>query len=139
MHSRIVRLLLCLMVVLGAGRAHATYNEWHLTGSDSRIVIDRDAKAVVEQKIALRVVAGSMRSLSLPSYPADAVFEPQGTVTADDGRTFAISVGRDGDAFAQAITQDALNVETTRSRFATTSTSDKAGLRRTARSHASRS
>ena len=108
MPSRIVRLLLCLMVVLGAGRAHATYNEWHLTGSDSRIVIDRDAKAVVEQRIALRVVAGSMRSLSLPSYPADAVFEPQGTVTADDGRTFALSVGRDGDAFAQAITQDAL-------------------------------
>lgn len=108
MPSRVFSFLLGLMLVMGASHAGATYNEWHLTGSDTRVVIDRDAKAVVQQQIGLRVVAGSMRALSLPSYPADAVFEPGGKVTADDGRTFALSVGRDGDAFAQAITQDAL-------------------------------
>lgn len=108
MPSRFALALLAFALILVPHAALATYNEWHLTGSDVRIVVDRDAKAVVEQHVALRVVAGSLRSLSLPGYPADAVFEPEGKVTADDGRTFALSVGRDGDAFAQAITQDAL-------------------------------
>ncbi len=104
----VLALLALAIASLTPSRARATYNEWHFTGTDIRVVVDRDAKARVEQRLAVRVVAGSMRSLSLAGYPPDALFEPNGKVTADDGRTYALSVGRDGDAFAQAITQDAL-------------------------------
>ncbi len=109
MYTRLLAIVLVTFAAFALPRsARAAYSEWHYTGSDARVIVDRDAKAVVEQRLSVRVVAGTLRSLSLTGYGADAMFEAEGKVTSDDGGTFALAVGRDGDTYVQAMTQDAL-------------------------------
>lgn len=108
MPVRLLAFAASLALLLLTAPARATYTEWHVTGSDERVAIERDGQTRVTHRVSVHVVAGSMRVLELSGYPADAIFDDAGSVASDDGRKFALSVGRDGDTMVSAAAQDAL-------------------------------
>jgi hypothetical protein len=71
---------------LVATPAHAGgWQEWHQTGNDLFVTMDRDGKAHVEHHVRYRVVAGKMQSFDLPAIDLEAQVTPEVSLVTEDG------------------------------------------------------
>lgn len=71
---------------LVATPAHAGgWQEWHQTGNDLFVTLDRDGKAHVEHHVRYRVVAGKMQSFDLPAIDLEAQVTPDVSLVTEDG------------------------------------------------------
>jgi hypothetical protein len=90
-----------------AGSGPAKWTEWHVTGDDVSITVDRAGMARVEHALRYRVVMGPMRGLDLTGIEKEARLGPDATITAEDGREVAASVEPKGDAGLHVTVADA--------------------------------
>ncbi len=77
-----------------APKGGSLWQEVHAAGVDVRVTVDRDAKLSAELHLAYRVVAGTLRAVELEAGSGLA-FEPQGTVTFEDGASLPLFVVQD--------------------------------------------
>lgn len=71
---------------LTSSTAHAGgWQEWHQTGNDLFVTLDRDGKAHVEHHVRYRVVAGKMQSFDLPAIELEAQVSPDVSLVTEDG------------------------------------------------------
>ena len=71
----------------GAGVASAAtgWQEWHQTGNDLFVTIDRKGLVHVEHHVRYRVVAGKMQSFDMPIIDMEAQIAPEVSVVTEDG------------------------------------------------------
>ena len=71
-----------------ASSAARAATETHETGRDVRIVVESDGSAVVDETTHVRLLASGWKGLDVANVEADAVPEPDATITSFDGASF---------------------------------------------------
>ncbi len=108
--AAVLAFLLAAVALLAVSRpaaaADSGWREVHLGGVDVRVTVDPDGAAHVVHRIVYKVLAGTFRTAEISGFDEDARFEEQGTVTADDGRTFSLFVVRDEQGVVHATVDD---------------------------------
>jgi len=79
---------LAIFAPLADARAAGGWQEWHQTGNDVFVTVDRAGTAHVEHHVRYRVVAGKMQAFDLPAIDMDAQIVPEVSVAAEDGTRF---------------------------------------------------
>ncbi len=80
---------LAIVAPLGTARAAGGWQEWHQTGNDVFVTVDRSGLTHVEHHVRYRVVAGKMQSFDLPAIEMDAQIVPEVSIAAEDGTKLA--------------------------------------------------
>lgn len=95
-------LTLALFAEAPHARAAGGWQEWHQTGNDVFVSLDRAGLAHVEHRVRYRVVAGKMQSFDLPTIDMEAQIAPEVSIVTEDGtRLTAHAEGISGKAAAR--------------------------------------
>jgi hypothetical protein len=78
-------LALALLVPAPEARAAGGWQEWHQTGNDLFVTLDRTGLAHVEHHVRYRVVAGKMQSFDLPTIDMEAQIASEVSIVTEDG------------------------------------------------------
>lgn len=76
---------LAIFAPLASARAATGWQEWHQTGNDVFVTVDKAGTAHVEHRVRYRVVAGKMQSFDLPAIDMEAQIVPDVSIAAEDG------------------------------------------------------